>query len=108
MGRPHPALQWESLVEDAANHTPGSISRESIEKVYRFALRRTSSTEDAQDVAQDIAVELVRSLPGRKSGRSFDAWMWTIANRMPRGTEVIDQLCTPGTAAARSVVSSPR
>ena len=68
-------------MEDAANRTPGSISRESIDMVYRFALRRTSSTEDAQDVAQDIAVELVRSLPGRKAGRSFDAWMWTIANR---------------------------
>ena len=68
-------------MEDAADQTPGTISRESLDKVYRFALRRTSSTEDAQDVAQDIAVELVRSLPCRKGGGSFDAWMWTIANR---------------------------
>jgi len=52
--------------------------------IYTWCLSRTSHPQDAQDLAQDIAVELLHSLPGLRDEQAFYGFMWGVARNVYR------------------------
>jgi len=64
------AASFEQLV---ALHTP---------RLLRFLERRTGSRHDAEDLAQETWARAYRYLHRFEIGRSFPAWLWTIAARL--------------------------
>lgn len=51
-----------------------------LETLFAFSVKRTATYSDAEDLTQDILVEIYRSLPSLKNKASFTAWMWKIAH----------------------------
>jgi RNA polymerase sigma-70 factor (ECF subfamily) len=60
--------------------------RELIEKyqpqVYSLAMRMVRRSEDAEDLTQETFVRMFRALDRYDPGRSFPAWLFTIASRL--------------------------
>lgn len=52
--------------------------------IYTWSLSRISSPQDAEDLAQDIAVELLRSLPNLRDEQAFYGFMWGVARNVYR------------------------
>ena len=50
-----------------------------MEKLYYFCLRKTGDTYEAEDLAQDITLNIVCSLRKGCIPESFSAWVWKIA-----------------------------
>jgi RNA polymerase sigma-70 factor (ECF subfamily) len=50
--------------------------------VYRFLYRLTGSREDAQDLAQDVFLRVVRALPAYEERRLERAWVFRIARNV--------------------------
>lgn len=50
-----------------------------IEKVYGYAVKRTYSREEADELAQEILFTAVRELPGLREESRFEPWLWGIA-----------------------------
>jgi RNA polymerase sigma-70 factor (ECF subfamily) len=46
--------------------------------MYRIALRMLGDREDAEDVTQDVAVQLLTALAGFSGGSSFTTWLYRI------------------------------
>jgi len=46
--------------------------------IHRVALRFTGSTEDAQDIAQDVCLALVRKLAGFRGDALFSTWLYRV------------------------------
>lgn len=51
-----------------------------LKPIYAFALKRCACIEDAQDLTQDIALCVYRSLCGRDDISSPDRFIWTAAH----------------------------
>jgi RNA polymerase sigma-70 factor (ECF subfamily) len=64
------AASFEQLV---VLHTP---------RLLRFLERRTGSRHDAEDLVQETWARAYRYLHRFQTGRSFPAWLWTIAVRL--------------------------
>lgn len=50
--------------------------------IYTWSLSRTAHPQDAEDLAQDIAVELLRSLPNLRDEQAFYGFMWGVARNV--------------------------
>ena len=50
-----------------------------IEKLFYFCLKKTGSSEQAEDLASDITVNILSSLKRGIVPESFSAWVWRIA-----------------------------
>lgn len=64
-----------------------ALAREQLtRRTLRLALRTAAavmpSREDAADVAQDAAIEVLRSLPALRRPERFDAWVYRISARL--------------------------
>ena len=53
-----------------------------IEKVYGYAVNRTYSREEADELAQEILFIAVRELPRLREESRFEPWLWGIANNV--------------------------
>lgn len=58
----------------------GDISR----LILSYCAARTSNHFDAEDMAQDILLELARSLPGLRDKKAFYGFMWSVAGNVSR------------------------
>ncbi|BBI30876.1 RNA polymerase sigma factor [Cohnella abietis] len=56
-----------------------SIQRDYLEKLYYFALKKTGSKHEAEDLAQDIASQALLSLANGSRPDDLSRWIWTIA-----------------------------
>jgi RNA polymerase sigma-70 factor (ECF subfamily) len=74
----------EDLVEGAKRGDTGSVSalyERYYDRVYRFALAKTGSVPDAEDVAQETFIRMVDKVGGfHWQGAPFSAWLFRIAN----------------------------
>jgi RNA polymerase sigma-70 factor (ECF subfamily) len=62
-----------------------ALSKEDVEKIFQFAFRRIGNRHDAEDLAQDIAVEVTNALARGAAPTHFHGWLWTVArNRYSR------------------------
>ncbi len=50
-----------------------------MEKLFYFCLRKTGDTYEAEDLAQDITLNIIASLKKGHIPESFSAWVWKIA-----------------------------
>ena len=50
-----------------------------IDKLFYFCLRKTGNTYEAEDLAQDITLNIITSLRKGHIPDSFSAWVWKIA-----------------------------
>jgi RNA polymerase sigma factor (sigma-70 family) len=57
------------------------LARHAFRSALRTAAAITHSREDAADVAQDVAVEVLRSLPKLRAPEAFDGWVHRITVR---------------------------
>jgi len=62
-----------------------ALGRDVLEKLYYFALRKTGSRHEAEDLAQEIAMQALASLACGSRPVDFDRWLWAVArNRYAR------------------------
>ncbi len=59
-----------AMIDEVAKH---------LEHLFAFAVKRTPTYEDAEDLSQDILTDLYGSLKTLKNRDSFTAWMWWVA-----------------------------
>jgi len=52
---------------------------EHMEKLFYFCLKKTSDTADAEDLTQDIALNILTALHHGTVPANFSAWVWQIA-----------------------------
>ena len=50
-----------------------------MEKIFYFCLKKTGDQYEAEDLTQDIALQIITSLQGGTIPTSFSAWVWQIA-----------------------------
>jgi RNA polymerase sigma factor (sigma-70 family) len=51
-------------------------------RIFAYALRRVGSTADAEDIAQEVFLQLHRSLPSYQARSSFSTWIFGIAHNV--------------------------
>lgn len=72
------------LVRDAQLGSEASMGRlyeVLVDRVYRYLLMRVSHRETAEDLTQQVFIEMIRSLPRYKvrAGAKFTTWLFQIA-----------------------------
>jgi RNA polymerase sigma-70 factor (ECF subfamily) len=67
-------------------------------KVFRFVRRRVGSTEDAEDVTQEVFANAAAALGGSEPESPTLAWLYTVARR-----RIVDQLRRPDRSRALSL-----
>lgn len=60
--------------------TAGQIAADYLKPVYGFALKKTNSLQDAEDLAQEICLKLYKALLVKDDIASIDKFVWTIAH----------------------------
>lgn len=55
-----------------------------IEKVYGYAVNRTYSREEADELTQEILFTAVRELPKLKDDSKFEPWLWGVAGNVTK------------------------
>lgn len=55
------------------------ILQDYLNKIFAFALRRTYNRGDAEDLAQDIVLEIISSSWNLKNEQALKGWVWAIA-----------------------------
>ncbi len=62
-----------------ANGLIDEFTNNYLEKLFYFCLKKTGNNEDAEDLVQDIAVNIIVSLNNGLIPINFSAWVWKIA-----------------------------
>lgn len=76
----HPFAQPKTLIEE--------YTSEYMEKVFYFCLKKTGSRQEAEDLEQDISLNILIQLRKGNEPKSFSAWVWSIArNRYSKWAE---------------------
>lgn len=57
-----------------------SILSNYIEKIYGYAINKTYTREEADELAQEILLTVIKELPKLKNENSFEPWLWGVAN----------------------------
>lgn len=53
-----------------------------VERIYGYALRRTFSREEADELAQEILLTLLQELPRLRDDARFEPFLWGVAKRV--------------------------
>jgi RNA polymerase sigma-70 factor (ECF subfamily) len=63
-----------------------ALARHYAPPVYRYLVRLCGDSTLAEDLAQDVAVQLWRALPGRSfpNGKALNSWVYTVATNVYR------------------------
>jgi RNA polymerase sigma factor (sigma-70 family) len=49
-----------------------------IDKIYYYYLKKTGNTDESNDLAGEVALEILKALSGGVTTTNFSAWVWTI------------------------------
>ena len=60
------------------------IVEEYVDKVYAYAVKRTYSEEEAEELSQEILFTVVKELPKLKDEKRFEPWLWGVAENVTR------------------------
>lgn len=55
-----------------------------IDKVYGFAVNRTYTCDEADELSQEILLTVVRELPKLRDTSKFEPWLWGVANNVAK------------------------
>ncbi len=61
------------------NRLMGEFAESYMEKLFYFCLKKTGSHVEAEDLTQDIALQIISALNKGTVPTSFSAWVWQIA-----------------------------
>src|SRR6184192_3111062 len=79
-------------MNEAATPSAGEVMREYAPRVYSLARRMLNSDADAEDVTQDVLLQVVRKLDTFRGESAFPTWLHRVtvnaalANRRKRAT----------------------
>src|SRR3989338_578114 len=74
--------QLIALAQAGHQEAIAQLYKKYIDAMYRFCYWQTNhSHEDAEDLTQEIFVEMAKSLPSFKDTGQFKNWLYTIAKR---------------------------
>ena len=74
------------------NHNIKEIVAEYADKIFGFCINRLNNIDDAQDLSQEILLEIIRFLP-KSDIKDISAWIWKIAhNRYARRFDKIKRI----------------
>lgn len=59
--------------------------QQSLETIFAYALKRTKNRFEAEDLSQDIVMNLFSSIHSLKDPKRFYGWMWAVANNVYKG-----------------------
>lgn len=62
----------------------GSVLEQYADKVYGYAVKRTYSREEADDLSQEILFTALRELPKLRDDSRFEPWLWGLANNVAK------------------------
>lgn len=62
--------EWETRIEEV------------FRTIYSYCVVRTASREDAEDLVQDILLELTKALPNLRNEQAFYGFMWSVAGNV--------------------------
>ena len=57
---------------------------EYLERIFKFALSKTFSTDEAEELSQEILLNAVVSLPKLRDESRFEPWLWSLAENTAR------------------------
>ena len=60
------------------------IVQQNMQKIYRYCVRRLGNTAEAEDVASDIIVELLRSYARVENDEAIYGYIWSVAGNLCR------------------------
>jgi RNA polymerase sigma-70 factor (ECF subfamily) len=60
-------------------HALEELYRRHKDKVYALALRLTNNVQDAEDIVQDVFVQIYRKIGGFREDAAFTSWLYRIA-----------------------------
>ena len=87
----------DQLINELAEHY--------MEKLFYFCLKKTGNHIEAEDLTQDIALQIITALNKGTLPTSFSAWVWQIArNRYSVWAE--DKHMTAAATTAPSMTSA--
>ena len=55
-----------------------------VERIYGYAIRRTFSREEADELSQEILYQVVRRLSSLRDESRFEPWLWGVAENVTR------------------------
>lgn len=55
-----------------------------VERIYAYAVKRTYTGEEADELSQDILFTLVRELPRLRDESRFEPWLWGVAGNVAK------------------------
>lgn len=62
----------------------GSIVEQYVDKVYGYAVKRTFSREEADELSQEILFTALRELPKLREDNRFEPWLWGLAGNVAK------------------------
>lgn len=57
-----------------------SILTDYLEKIFKFALGKTFSEDEAEELSQEILLNAIASLPNLRDETRFEPWLWSLAS----------------------------
>ena len=61
-----------------------SILEQYVDKVYGYAVRRTYSREEADELSQEILLTALNELPKLRDDNRFEPWLWGLAGNVTK------------------------
>ena len=59
-----------------------AFEKEMLPKIYGFCRLKTNDVSEAEDLAQDICLEVLKSINSGKSIENLNAFVWSVSNHM--------------------------
>ena len=59
-----------------------ALENEMVSKIYGFCRMKLKSVSDAEDLSQDICLEVLKSIHSGKKIDNINAFVWTVSNHM--------------------------
>ena len=60
------------------------IIEDYIEKIYGYAVNRTYTRDEADELSQEILLTVIRELPKLRDESRFEPWLWGVANNVAK------------------------
>ena len=59
-----------------------AFESEMIPKIYGFCRLKLNNQADAEDLAQDICLEVIKSINSQKQIENLNAFVWSVSNHL--------------------------
>ena len=66
-------------IKDICNSLTKDFSENYMEKIFYFCLKKTGNNNEAENLTQDIALNILTELNKGNIPEKFHAWVWKIA-----------------------------